>query len=332
MSVTNPEVELQIRDGGMDRYRLRGRLCSGTPFMAVGVSLALAAAGSHVLVAAVPRPHPDFGPNVFVFDPSIPPATIQAQIDKVYAVQKKNEFGSERNAFLFVPGEYKVDIPIGYYTEVIGLGASPNDVSVTGDVHSDGNGRNNNALVAFWRAAEGISVSPAGGTMQWAVSQAAPFRRMHVRGDLVLHQKGGWVSGGWMSDSLVDGNVGSGPQQQWISRNSEWGSWTGANWNMVFVGVPHRPGRVAIAGLYQSRPNPIVREKPFLQVDTAGTTAFAFPNSVPTAAESPGATAPRAADRSPFSGSILRGVTRIRQRHQRAVGQRQVPLAHAGNL
>ena len=95
---------------------------------------------------------------------------------------------------------------------------------------------------------------PTGGTMQWAVSQAVPFRRMHVRGDIVLHQNGGWASGGWMSDTLIDGNVGAGPQQQWISRNSEWGSWTGANWNMVFVGVPASAGRrVAHAALHQDR-------------------------------------------------------------------------------
>ena len=44
-----------------------------------------------------------------------------------------------------------------------------------------------------------------------------------------------------MSDSLVDGNVDSGSQQQWISRNCDWKSWTGSNWNMVFVGVAHPP-------------------------------------------------------------------------------------------
>jgi len=44
--------------------------------------------------------------------------------------------------------------------------------------------------------------------MQWAVSQAVSLRRMHVRGDLVLHQHHGGASGGWMSDSLVDGAKG----------------------------------------------------------------------------------------------------------------------------
>ena len=58
---------------------------------------------------------------------------------------------------------------------------------------------------------------------------------------LSLHQNHGWASGGWMSDTLVDGNVDSGSQQQWIARNSQWGSWTGSNWNMVFVGDLNPP-------------------------------------------------------------------------------------------
>ena len=156
--------------------------------------------------------------------------------------KQHSEFGAARNALLFLPGDYHVDVPVGFYTEVVGLGASPDAGAHRGQCacRCEPAG-NNNATSTFWRAVEGFSVTPTGGTMQWAVSQAAPLRRMHVEGDLVLHQKGGWASGGWMSDSLVDGNVRAGPQQQWVSRNSEWGSWTGANWNMVFVGVPNAP-------------------------------------------------------------------------------------------
>jgi hypothetical protein len=115
--------------------------------------------------------------------------------------------------------------------------------------------------------------------MQWAVSQAVPFRRMHVQGDIVLHQNGGWASGGWMSDTLIDGNVAAGPQQQWISRNSEWRSWTGANWNMVFVGVLNPP-----EGEWPKPPyttiahTPIIREKPFLQVDSSGNYTVRVPS------------------------------------------------------
>ena len=208
---------------------------------------------------------------MFVFNPAMPATEVQQQIDKVYAIQQHSEFGPARNALLFLPGNYNVDVPVGFYTEVIGLGVTPDSVHITGNVHSDASLPQNNATCTFWRAAEGFSVTPAGGTMQWAVSQAIPFRRMHVLGNMVLHQQRGWASGGWMSDSVIDGNVDSGTQQQWISRNSEWGSWTGANWNMVFVGIKNTP-----AGEWPSPPytkvaaTPIVREKPFLQVDVAG--------------------------------------------------------------
>ena len=214
---------------------------------------------------------PDFGPNVLVFNHTMSSADIQAQIDKVYATQRRNEFGPERNAMLFLPGNYTVDVPIGFYTQVLGLGSSPDDVSITGNVHSDAASRSNNATTTFWRAAENFSVAPTGGTMKWAVSQAAPLRRMHVQGDIVLHQNGGWASGGWMSDTLIDGNVASGPQQQWISRNSEWRGWTGANWNMVFVGIPNPPeGEWPNPPYTKIAQAPIVREKPFLQIDSSG--------------------------------------------------------------
>jgi len=218
---------------------------------------------------------PDFGPNVLVLNPAMAPALMQAQIDRVYKLQQQSEFGSDRNALLFLPGEYKLDVPVGFYTEVIGLGVSPDAVHITGNVHSDASHDHNNATCTFWRGVEGFSVTPSGGTvkdtMQWAVSQAVPFRRMHVLGSMVLHQNNGWASGGWMSDSLVDGNVGSGTQQQWISRNSEWGSWTGSNWNMVFVGVVHAPdGDWPVPPYTRVAKTPVVREKPFLQVDAQG--------------------------------------------------------------
>src|ERR1700752_639101 len=223
------------------------------------------------LPALAAKAKPEFGANVLIFDPSMPSKEIQKQIDAVYAKQQHNEFGQQGNGLLFLPGAYAVDVPVGFYTEVIGLGASPDATRFAGRVHADANHEHNNATTTFWRAAEGLSIKPAGGTMQWAVSQAVSLRRMHVRGDLVLHQNRGWASGGWMSDSLVDGNVDSGSQQQWISRNCDWKSWTGANWNMVFVGVVHPP-----EGAWPEPPytkvalTPVVREKPFLQVNAAG--------------------------------------------------------------
>jgi hypothetical protein len=248
-----------------------------------GIFLLLGCSSRSAFAAAGPKP--DFGPNVLIFNPSMPSAAIQEQIDKVYAVQQHSEFGPARNALLFLPGEYHVDVPVGFYTQVLGLGISPDAVHITGNVHADASLPHNNATCTFWRAAEGFSVTPVGGavsgTMQWAVSQAVPFRRMHVLGNIVLHQNGGWASGGWISDSLIDGNVGAGPQQQWISRNSEWGSWTGANWNMVFVGVPNPPiGEWPTPPYTKVAQTPIIREKPFLEVDAQGNFSVRVPSLV----------------------------------------------------
>ena len=201
----------------------------------------------------------------------MPAAEIQKQIDGVYSVEQHSEFGPARYALLFLPGKYHVDVPVGFYTQVLGLGASPDAVEIHGNVHADASLPRNNATCTFWRAVEGFSVVPTGGTMQWAVSQAAPMRRMHVRGNLVLHQMHGWASGGWMSDTLVDGTVDSGSQQQWISRNSQWARWTGANWNMVFVGIDNPPPGAWPTPSYTTIDRtPIEREKPFLAVDARG--------------------------------------------------------------
>lgn len=218
---------------------------------------------------------PDFGPNVLVVTPETPIATAQAAIDKAYAVERENEFGDQRYAFLFLPGHYAVNIPLGYYTQVAGAGASPQDVVLTGDVHADASLESNNATTTFWRGIEGVDVQPRNGAlgdgnMQWAVSQATFLRRMHIEGNVRLHQKG-WASGGWMADTLVDGTTDSGPQQQWMTRNSDFRAWKGANWNIVFVGVPHAPATSwPDPGYTTVDKAPVTREKPFLYVDAHG--------------------------------------------------------------
>src|SRR5579864_5246764 len=76
----------------------------------LGVQLCVAGAVSAAPAPLRHAPTPDFGPNVLVFNPAMPAAKIQEQIDKVYAVQQHSEFGSQRNAFLFLPGQYHVDV------------------------------------------------------------------------------------------------------------------------------------------------------------------------------------------------------------------------------
>ena len=221
---------------------------------------------------------PDLGPNVFVFSPGMKTEAMQAKIDAVYAEQEHSEFGVGRYAFLFAPGAYHLRFPVGFYTQVLGLGATPDAVQITGDVRVNAALNYHNATTTFWRAAEGLSVKPESGEMQWAVSQAVAFRRMHVRGDMVLNEQHGWASGGWMSDTVVDGRVNSGTQQQWISRNTEWGSWAGSNWNMVFVGVNRPPeGEWPQPPFTKVERVPVVREKPFLEMARPGHLAVRVP-------------------------------------------------------
>ncbi|MFJ9815093.1 RICIN domain-containing protein [Streptomyces sp. NPDC101151] len=213
---------------------------------------------------------PDLGPNVAVFDPSMSSSAIQSKLDTIFKQQETNQFGSQRHAVLFKPGAYSADVNVGFYTQVLGLGLTPDAVSVNGAVHAEADWFQGNATQNFWRGAENLSVNPTGGSDRWAVSQAAPYRRMHLRGNLALDDSG-WSSGGYLADSKVDGQVDSGSQQQWLTRNSQLGSWTGSNWNMVFVGsqgVPAtsfpKPPHTTVAQ------TPVSREKPFLYVDGFG--------------------------------------------------------------
>ncbi|MFJ1754985.1 RICIN domain-containing protein [Kitasatospora sp. NPDC088134] len=243
-----------------DAVQLQQYACNGT------------AAQSFTFGSTVPNPPgtPDFGPNVTVFDPSTPAATIQAKLNAVFAQQESNQFGAQRQALLFKPGSYSVDANVGFYTQVAGLGLSPDDVTINGAVHAEADWFQGNATQNFWRSAENLSVNPTGGSDRWAVSQAAPYRRMHVRGNLQLDD-GGWSSGGFIADSKIDGQVRSGSQQQWLSRNAQWGSWSGSNWNMVFVGDVNAPANSFPNPPYTTvNQTPVVREKPFLYVDAAG--------------------------------------------------------------
>ncbi|NUR47301.1 MAG: discoidin domain-containing protein, partial [Hamadaea sp.] len=66
------------------------------------------------------------GPNVKVFDPSMSGATIQSQVDTVFAQMESNQFGPQRYALLFKPGTYSgFNAQIGFYTSIAGLGQNP---------------------------------------------------------------------------------------------------------------------------------------------------------------------------------------------------------------
>jgi hypothetical protein len=213
-----------------------------------------------------------FGNQVFVFDPAMDMRQIQRLIDTIYNVQheRKSEFSTKRYALLFKPGTYRLDIRMGYYMQVLGLGKSPNDVVINGTLISKGL-NNGNVTCNFWRSVENLTFQPIGdSTLVWGVSQAAQVRRLHVKGNIQLHDKG-WASGGFLADSKVDGTIFSGPQQQWFSRNDDLGKWDGGSWNMMFVGVRNAPEDKWPDNPYTViKETPAIREKPYLIDDPAG--------------------------------------------------------------
>ena len=91
-----------------------------------------------------------------------------------------------------------INSTLGYYTAVAGLGSSPKDVVINGALHVDPETGpyGPSALDHFWRSLSNLTINPdqvgeAPHTMSWAVSQAAPLRRVNITGNLDLTGVGG---------------------------------------------------------------------------------------------------------------------------------------------
>ena len=229
---------------------------------------------------------PQFGPNVHIFGPSTPQSEIQATVSALAAQQVSNQFGPERYALLFKPGTYgspqnPLNFQLGYYTTVAGLGLSPKDVVINGsiDVYNQCAGNFCTALNNFWRSMSNltINVTKPGGCRErefWAVSQAAPMRRVQINGESTLMDYctgPSYASGGFIADTAFSKLVVNGSQQQWMTRNSTLGGvWTNAVWNQVFSGVVGAPAQSFPNPTYTTLPtSPVTREAPFLYVDAA---------------------------------------------------------------
>ena len=206
---------------------------------------------------------PNFGSNVIIFDPTMSMSTIQGKLD---AGKGAGEFGSKRTAFFFKPGSYTVNISLDYYIQAYGLGMSPEDVKITGAVQ-DRTGQN---TVSFWRGAEGFSCTPSG-TDLLGVSQAIPLRRLHIKAPLSICDGG--ASGGFMSDSKIDGIITTGCAQQFYMRNNSVNgvATVGDIWNFLFQGCDNPPAENwPTRGISVVAKTPLVREKPFVTIDASG--------------------------------------------------------------
>ncbi|WP_191839555.1 adenylyl cyclase [Catellatospora chokoriensis] len=270
--------------------------------VALGLKATLAAAivvaGASGPAAAATPPSaaaPNFGANVTVFDPSMPVSQIQATLDAVHTAQVDAEMAPNRYAFLFKPGTYgtaeqPLQVKVGYYTEIAGLGASPTDVVINGKVEvynrclADGGTSNCLALVNFWRTLSNLTINVnsagqdgcRGSANFWGVSQAVSMRRLNITGanlSLMDYCTAGpqYASGGFIADSKLPFVV-SGSQQQWLTRNSEVAGWSNGVWNQVFTGVVGAPTDEAFPNPPYTTlaTTPVTREKPYLFLDANG--------------------------------------------------------------
>jgi hypothetical protein len=232
---------------------------------------------------------PNFGANVYIFTPSMPLSQIQATVNTIATQQVSNQFGTQRYALLFEPGTYgssttPLNFQVGYYTSVAGLGQSPSDVVINGsvDVYNQCFSGSCVASDNFWRSLSNLTINtttPNFGCYNgefWAVSQAAPLRRVLINGPTTLMDYctgPSYASGGFIADSqFTGGTVINGSQQQWMTRNSILDGWTNGVWNQVFSGVIGAPAQCFPCGNPYTTlaTSPVTREAPYLYQDSNG--------------------------------------------------------------
>jgi hypothetical protein len=274
--------------------RLHSILVTG----AIAVGVTVVTTGSIATTALASTGAPDFGSNVLIFNPSMSQSQIQGAVDSVSGRQVSNQFGTQRFSLLFEPGTYgsaanPLVFQVGYYTSVAGLGLSPNEVVINGAIVSFNQcfgsctGLNN-----FWRSVSNLTLNIvlpkshpayapappedpgcANSNDLYAISQAAPIRRVHVNGLFFLFDycNTGYTSGGFIADSQFTGTVVNGSQQQFLVRNSQLGGWSNAVWNQVFSGVIGAPAQSFPNPTYTTlTTSPVTREAPFLYLDQGG--------------------------------------------------------------
>ena len=223
-------------------------------------------------------------------------SSIQSQLNTIANAQVSNQFGSQRYALLFEPGTYgsssaPLVFTVGFYTEVAGLGQNPSQVVINGAIQAFNqcSGSTCNATDNFWRSVSNLTVNVMGNTGCyagddfWAVSQAAPMRRVQINGKLSLMDyctgSPDFASGGFIADSRFAGTVTNGSQQQFMTRDSSLDGWSNSVWNQVFCGDPGAPAQSFASNSGDSGgPSsyttlstcPVTEEEPYLYTDSSG--------------------------------------------------------------
>lgn len=230
-----------------------------------------------------------FGPDVIFYSPDDEPAAVARSAAGVHERLFGSEMDSVRYALMFKPGDYReaglINVP--FYVHAGGLGRTPYEVKLS-NVHTPPHLSHGNGTCTFWRSIENVSVcgpetynEPE--TFKWAVSQAAPMRRVHSERTMRSQWGNGWVSGGYAADCRFEAPAGSDHQQQWYTRNSVLekgrGEFREEKYNYCFQGVElgDEVPQGAYANNWDTGGNvtflpvtPVVREKPFLCVGDDG--------------------------------------------------------------
>jgi hypothetical protein len=250
-----------------------------------------------------------FGPNVCVFNSSTPQTTIQTVLDNIATQQfpASSQFDSQRYAVFFEPGTYgssndPLVFQVGYYTEIAGLGAMPQDTVINGEAQvinqcSGGNCQSDNNM---WRSLYNLTLNvvipsaaqlsaigglvPGNGTAAscetssefWSASQATPIRRAIINGSVFFQEYCGnenYASGGFVADSEISGTLFFDGNQQYLVRNSNIGGSNGALWDLVYSGVNGAPAPVFTGSGNQKTvlpTSPVTEEEPFLYSGSGG--------------------------------------------------------------
>lgn len=230
-----------------------------------------------------------FGEHVYIMRPTDDMSQIHDAVEDIHTKMFREQFGADRYAVLFAPGDYREAgfMKVPYYMHMAGLGRTPYEVKLS-NVHTPAPLSNDNGTCTFWRSLENLSVlGPEtydhDETFLWAVSQAAPIRRVYSERAVRNQWKNGWVSGGFTADCNFMAPAGSDGQQQWYTRNTHLekgrGKFREGSWNFMFQGVElgddadkstyvnnwDRGGNITWVPI-----TPVIREKPFLFIGEDG--------------------------------------------------------------
>ena len=244
-----------------------------------------------------------------------------------------------------------LNFQVGYYTAVAGLGRSPSDVVINGsvDVYNQCDGSGCVALNNFWRSLSNLTINvtnPDVGCYTgefWAVSQAAPMRRVHVNGldhpdglllrpvvrQRRLHRRFG-VRGRDRSSTARSSSGWSGTATSTAGPTA-----SGTRCSRGSSGAPAQcfPAQAPCGGPYTTlATSPVTREAPYLYVDADGQYNVFVPAVQHNSAGTTWAGGPTPGTSIPIDRVLRRPADRQREEDQQGAREGHEPDLHARRL